>query len=173
MTLYSPEHIEKQKQLHQELPAYGQTSMVFAPMVSELVNANDIAELLDYGSGQGEVGKRLELNHEVTIRNYDPAISDYCEAPDPAEMLICLDVLDAVEDEYIEPILDDLARLTKKMAFVSVNTSAPPAENEMVDGRNFKPVEWWLPRIMERFELHYFSRIDYGFVVVLRSANKQ
>ena len=132
-----------------------------------------LTDLLDYGSGQGEVGNRLELNHEVSIRNYDPALPAFSEAPEPAEMLICLDVLDVVEDDCVEQVLDDLARLTQKMAFFSINTSAPQADNEATDGRNFKAVEWWLPKIMERFELHYFSRIDYGFVVVLRSAKKQ
>jgi len=82
-------------------------------------------------------------------------------------------VLDVIEDDNIDAVLDDLKALTDKMAFLSINTETANQEGEGGDQRSFKPVEWWLPKIMERFELHYFSRIDHGFVVVLKSVSKQ
>lgn len=169
MTLYSKAHIEAQKKIHQDCPAYGKASLLFAPMVSELVNGNEVTRLLDYGSGLGEVPRHLELNHKLDVQFYDPAISEFAEAPDPSEMVICLDVLDVVEATAVDSVLDDLKRLTQKMAFFSINTQEAGQGEESVNGRAFKPVEWWLPKLMARFELHYFSRIDNGFVVVLRA----
>jgi len=172
MTLYSEKHLEFQKKVHGDCPSYGNASLIFAPMVSELINANKIQSLLDYGSGLGEVPQNLEVDHKVDVQLYDPAIEKYQEAPKEAEMVICLDVLDAVEPGCQDNVLDDLQRLTNKMAFISINTMLPDSLADQVEadsGRNFKPVEWWLPKLMERFELHYFSRISTGFVVVLKS----
>lgn len=171
--LYSEKHIESQKQIHEQCPAYGKASLLFAPMVSELVNANGVARLLDYGSGLGEVPRHLELSQKLDVQFYDPAISEFAAAPAPSEMVICLDVLDVVEAESVDSVLDDLKRLTEKMAFFAINTQEPEQEEAMAKGREFKPVEWWLPKILERFELHYFSRIDNGFVVVLRALPSQ
>lgn len=171
MTLFSQQHIEQQKQIHEECPAYGAASQVFAPMVSELVNANNIRTLLDYGSGQGTVPQNLELNHKLDVQLYDPAVEKFAEAPKPAEMVICLDVLDAVEPDHVDEVLDDLAALTEKMAFFSINTQSRDdlAVGGVSEGQAFQPPEWWLPKIMARFELYYFSRIDNGFVVVLNN----
>ena len=173
MTLYSKSHIEGQKKIHEDCPVYGKASLLFAPMVSELINANEVTNLLDYGSGLGEVPKNLQLNHKVDVQFYDPAIAEFSGPPNPSEMVICLDVLDVVEEASIDSVLDDLKRLTTKMAFFSINTREPGQEEGKEEGRQFKSVEWWLPKIMERFELHYFSRIDTGFVVVLRALAPQ
>lgn len=173
MSLFTTQHIAKQKEIHEQCPAYGAASAVFAPMVSELINANGVKQLLDYGSGQGLVPQNLEIGHQLDVQLYDPAIEKFSEAPKPAEMVICLDVLDAVEADCIDAVLDDLQSLTKKIAFFSINTEE---RSELVIDGQGKPlhgVEWWLPKIMERFELHYFSRIDHGFVVVLKSLKKE
>ncbi len=167
MALFSSQHIEAQRRVHEECPAYGSASLVFAPMVSELINANKVQTLLDYGSGLGQVPSNLELDHEVKVQLYDPAVEQFVAEPQPAEMLICLDVLDVVEQDCIDEVLDHLQRLTQKMAFISVNTAA--ADESANKGLKYHPVEWWLPKLMQRFELHYFSRIGNGFVVVVKA----
>jgi len=177
MTLFSQQHIEFQKKVHQECPAYGKASLVFAPMVSELINANQVKKLLDYGSGLGEVPQNLEIDHQIDVQLYDPAIEKFSASPASAEMVICLDVLDTVEQDHIDSVLNDLQRLTEKMAFFSINTKAAETGSDEQslsrdNDRHYYPVEWWLPKLMERFELHYFSRINSGFVVVLRAFTK-
>ncbi len=170
--LYSQKHIDFQKQVHKECPAYGSASLIFAPMVSELCNANSINTLLDYGSGLGEVPQNLELDHDMDVQLYDPAVEKFVDAPKAAEMVICLDVLDAVEKDCIDGVLDDIKRLTTKMAFISINTVQPEstsANDDAKAGRDFQPLEWWLPKLMERFELHYLSRVTTGFVAVVKA----
>ena len=175
VTLFSQQHIDFQKQVHDECPAYGNASLVFAPMVSELCNANVIQSLLDYGAGEGQVPQNLELDHDMDVQLYDPAIKRLQDSPKPAEMVVCLDVLDAVETDCIDAVLDDLKSLTTKMAFFAINTMQPESmQGTEIDdsGREFQPMEWWLPKLMERFELHYLSRISTGFVVVLKAQNR-
>lgn len=167
MALFSKKHITGQKKVHEQCPAYGSASLVFAPMVSELINANHIKTLLDYGSGLGQVPSNLELNEKLDVQLYDPAIEQFSEAPKPAEMVICLDVLDVVEPKSVEAVLDHLQMLTRKMAFFSINTRAPEGSTD--DERVYQTLEWWLPKLMQRFELHYLSRINNGFVVVLKA----
>jgi hypothetical protein len=170
MTLFTPQHIASQKQVHEECPAYGSASLVFAPMVSELINANEVRTLLDYGSGLGQVPANLELNHQVDVQLYDPAIDTFADQAKPAEMVICLDVLDVVEPDCVDAVLDHLRQLTLKMAFFSINTAAP--EGAVHPSTGYQNVEWWLPKLMQRFELHYFSRIGNGFVVVLKALDR-
>jgi hypothetical protein len=170
MTLFSPAHIENQKKIHEDCPAYGHTSLVFAPMVSELVNSNQVNALLDYGSGLGKLGENLELDSELAISLYDPAFPDIASPPEPTEMVVCVDVMDNVEVDSIDAVLDDLQRVTERLGFFAINTeTADRQELNIEASQSLYPVEWWLPKILDRFELHYFSRINYGFVVVVKA----
>ena len=53
------------------------------------------------------------------------------------------------------PITETLARLTEVVAFLTVHTG--PASKILPDGRNAhinqQPMEWWLPKLTQRFEL--------------------
>jgi len=170
MTLFSAEHCDLQKQIHKDCPAYGQTSLIFAPMVSELIMTNKVKQLLDYGSGQGLLGKNLEVDYEIDVRLYDPAFPDIAAVPELAEMVVCIDVLDNIETDKVDAVLDDLKRTVNRVGFFAINTETSDSQELNIENTKcLFPVEWWLPKIMERFELHYMSRINYGFVVVVRA----
>jgi hypothetical protein len=73
--------------------------------------------------------------------------------------VVCLDVLEHIEEECIDDVLDHLEELTEAFGFFSIDTG--PAKKVMADGRNAhvlqRPPEWWLPRIMCRFDLQTFQ----------------
>jgi hypothetical protein len=83
-------------------------------------------------------------------------------------MVCCIDVLEHIEPDLLDNVLDDLKRVTKRIGFFTVSTS--PAEKTLPDGRNAHLIqaapEWWLPKFMERFELHVFQRTPDGFCIV-------
>ncbi len=158
----------QQEKLH-ENPNYGVASLEFAPLVAKIVTENGIREVLDYGAGKGRLGMRLGelLKPPPAMHHYDPAIPKWAAAPEPCEFVACIDVLEHIEPNLLDNVLDDLERVTREVGFFTVHTGA--AAKVLDDGRNAhliqKPYDWWLPKLMARFDLFVFQRIPGGFFV--------
>lgn len=163
---------EEQERLH-ENPNYGVASIGFAPIVSDLINKLGVTELLDYGAGKGNLAKHLSVDHEVEVKHYDPARPEWAKRPDSAQMVACIDVLEHIEPEYLDSVLDELQRCVEFFGFFTVHTG--PAVKTLSDGRNAhliqEPAAWWLPKIMQRFELIQFCAQPQGFFVVVKRGN--
>jgi hypothetical protein len=160
----------EQQRLHASNPNYGVASVEFAPQVSKLINNLGISKVLDYGAGKGRLGQNLEVNHPVTMTLYDPGIPGLDETPAPHEMVCCIDVLEHIEPEHIDAVLDDLQRVVLRLGFFTIHTG--PAVKVLSDGRNAHLIqegpEWWLPKLMARFELHAYTRVSQqGFQVIV------
>lgn len=115
------------------------------------------------------LGKHLKIDHKLQYQAYDPGVPRFSSAPVPAEMVACIDVLEHIEPEYLNGVLDDLARLTESVLFASVHTG--PAIKVLSDGRNAhltqQPLNWWLPEFMDRFELQTVQTTsEHGFFIV-------
>jgi hypothetical protein len=82
-------------------------------------------------------------------------VPEYADKPVPAELVTCIDVLEHIEPEYLLNVLDHLEELTEVAIFASVHMG--PAGKTLDDGRNAhltqEPLEWWLPKFMERFSI--------------------
>ena len=174
MALISESYRQLQSDLHQQREDYGVASIHFAPMISKLINTNSVKEMLDYGAGKGRLAEHLQLDGKIDITMYDPAIPDFAAAPEPRELVCCVDVLEHIELENLDEVLNDLERLTKRIGFFTVGTE--PAKKTLADGRNAhliqETAEWWLPKFLSRFNLNYFSRIPNGFLIIVRARNK-
>ena len=165
-----------QRKLH-ENPNYGVASVEYAPLVAEVIERTGVTELLDYGAGKGRLGMTLErqLKWPVKIQHYDPAIPDWAAPPVPSQLVACIDVLEHIEPSLIDHVLDDLRRVTAGVGVFTVHTSA--AMKVLPDGRNAhliqQPPDWWLPKLMSRFDLINFTRMQYGFWVVVERKSMQ
>ena len=155
-----------------ENPDYGVASVEYAPLVANMMRVLGVQELLDYGSGKGRLGMALQ-GHDLqpfTLFQYDPGVELISERPDPAEMVVCIDVLEHVEPEYLDEVLDDLRRVTEEHAFFTVHTG--PAAKTLPDGRNAHLIQenfrFWLPKIWDRFEIVQFTQQPNGFIVICR-----
>jgi hypothetical protein len=128
-------------------------------------------ELLDYGAGKGRLGEALRehVRGPLTIHYYDPAVPEWSAPPAPCPFVACIDVLEHIEPQLLDNVLDDLRRVTDGVGVFTVHTGA--AVKLLPDGRNAhltqQPPEWWLPRLMQRFELVQFDRMAQGFVVAV------
>lgn len=152
--LISDNYREQQTKLH-ENEHYGTASIYYAPIVSEICNKLEVQHLLDYGSGKCRLFQTLKVNHKMKLQAYEPAIKELSAPPVPAEMVACIDVLEHIEPDLLDNVLDDLARLTEAVAFLTIHTG--PAMKTLPDGRNAhltqQPMEWWLPKLWERFDI--------------------
>lgn len=164
----SDEYREMQKSLHQD-PHYGTASVAFAPLVAAVIEQTGAGQILDYGAGKGRLRESLaeHLSVPVEIFEYDPAIPGKDFSPEPCELVACIDVLEHVEPDFLDGVLDDLKRVTQGFGFFSIGTG--PAGKALPDGRNShliqEDMEWWLPKLFERFKIHSLARTETGFWV--------
>ena len=168
--LISEDYRHMQQELHKN-PNYGVASVGYAPIVAQVMKAVGATEYLDYGAGKGRLGQTLRQHtqQQLTIHHYDPAIPEWCAPPQPCRFVACIDVLEHIEPDRLDAVLDDLKRVTRRLGFFTVHTGS--ARKSLADGRNAhliqQPPDWWLPRLMSRFELFNFARLDAGFHVIV------
>jgi 2-polyprenyl-3-methyl-5-hydroxy-6-metoxy-1,4-benzoquinol methylase len=145
--LISPEYIELNKKLHQDVLSYGVGGGKHAKMVLKLVEGlknslkrTDIS-VLDYGCGKGYLGKEIPF----PIWEYDPAISGKDHTPKPADLVVCTDVLEHIEPDKLPHVLDDLRRCVKEIGYFVISTRL--AGKKLADGRNAHLIvekkDWW------------------------------
>lgn len=149
--LISAEYRALNAQLHDSQPDYGVTSSIWAQQVAQLSEQIKSRDILDYGCGKGMLKHALGW----PIREYDPAIPEKSASPQPADFVVCTDVLEHIEPSCLDAVLDDLQMLTKKIAFLNVATR--PARKILPDGRNAHLIQeqlpFWLPKFWARFTL--------------------
>lgn len=153
--LISPEYLIEQEALH-AAGGYGTASINYAALVTQIIDKLEITHLLDYGCGsQTNLYKHIRPKQKLTYQAYDPCVEEFAGDPVPAQFVCCIDVLEHIEPDYLENVLDHLASLTEAVCFLTIHTG--PAFKKLSDGRNAhliqQPMEWWLPKIMERFTL--------------------
>ena len=165
----SPDYLRQQQRLH-ENPNYGVASLAFAPLVIELAGKIGAKSIADYGAGKRNLQKKMkELGHgNFDYRPYDPVFPEY-GPPREADLVCCIDVLEHIEPEHLEPVLDDLQRITLRAGLFSIHSG--PAAKVLSDGRNAhliqQPASWWLPRLCARFEIAHLQRSPGGFWVAV------
>lgn len=170
--LITDEYRKANEQMHRVYAQYGSAGREAAGIVARLMNQHKIEELLDYGAGKLSLGKALAENREVQHRfkyiPYEPADERYAADPLPCEFVVCNDVLEHVEPDCLEAVLDDLRRVTTWLAFIAVHCG--PAGKVLPDGRNAhliqQPPEWWLPKLLARFDVQMVQRTAMGFMGV-------
>lgn len=151
--LISPEYRALQRQMHASPRGYGQKGDKWAGEVEGLCALYGRGEILDYGCGQGSLGRALRSGG-LTVREYDPAIRGKDGEPQPADLVVCTDVLEHVEPEKIEAVLADLRRVTLGHLFAVI--ALTPAGKTLPDGRNahilLQPRDWWATKLRAHFE---------------------
>lgn len=161
MSTISPAYLAEQQLLHKN-PGYGVASVHVAPFVAKVIQRMDARSLSDYGAGKCRLQLALrELGIEIDYRPYDPAYPEY-GAPQPADLVTCIDVLEHVEPECLDAVLQDLARITVRHGFFTVHTG--PALKFLSDGRNAhliqRPMKWWIKILGQYFHVRYVQSLS-------------
>lgn len=157
---------QEYKQLNKELfnrdRNYGTSGHVWADLVKK--HCDTPRSILDYGCGR----RTLEQELGFPIQNYDPCIEGYDEPPDPADFVVCTDVLEHIEPEQLDAVLDDLKRVVRKKALFVIATR--PAGKTLADGRNahllIKSAPWWLSQLWPRFFIFQFTNVGEAIIIV-------
>ena len=154
----SPGYRDQLAQLHAQRPDFGARGHRWAGEAYKWSRSFGASTFLDYGAGKGSLLRACEqwLPEPYTWQDYDPAIAEYSFPPRPADLVMCLDVLEHVEPDHIDAVLDELRGLALKACVMFVDTG--PAHKTLPDGRNAhirqRPIRWWLDKMQDRFTLH-------------------
>jgi hypothetical protein len=161
----TPEYIEQNRQLHAR-GEYGVSGAKWATAVQQLVTLLGTRDILDYGCGQ----RTLEKSLGFPIRNYDPCIAGLDAPPEPADIVVCTDVLEHIEPDCLGDVLDDLRRLTLQAALLVIANR--PARKFLPDGRNAHLIQqgrdWWLRKLALRFSIHQIEGSDTELIFIVR-----
>lgn len=151
--LISPDYRQEQIRLHTDPRGYGGRGRKWATFVNALIWVHECQSVLDYGCGEGSLGVHLALAGRCKdIRQYDPAVPGFEALPEPADLVVCTDVLEHVEADKIDAVLDHLCGLTQKVLFVVV--SLIETAKTLSDGRQahilLKDPTWWHAQFTQR-----------------------
>lgn len=158
--LISETYRAQQTELHRN-PDYGVASVHWAPTVADIARQTKPHHILDYGSGKGRLGTELRklLKGPFELRQYEPAVPELSGAPEPSDLVACIDVLEHIEPDCLDAVLDDLRRVTARVGIYTIATG--PAVKTLPDGRNAHLIqegpEWWMPKLFPRFRVRSFA----------------
>ena len=149
---------------HQMFP--GQSLLQHVSTLIQLTQRFGFHSMLDFGCGKGMLyrtvndirlsdGRSYSCLQELLglpAALYDPGYLPYASRPEePADLVVCTDVLEHCPAEDIPWILDELFSLSR--VFVFANIACYPAKKVLPNGENahctVEPVEWWQDRISE------------------------
>ena len=138
-------------QLHEDKPTFGASGHKWAGHVHLLIRSHQTPHVLDYGCGKQTLRKAIK---GVKVRGYDPAIEGLDKEPEPADIVVCTDVLEHIEPELLDNVLAHIKSLTRNVAFLVVSTRA--AKKKLPDGRNAHLIvenpEWWQDKLKDYFD---------------------
>lgn len=174
----SPEYLKIQEEMHiglHKTMQYGSiATTIFPRLVKPMVRETGSKSVFDYGCGKQFLKEPLE-KMGVEYAGYDPAVKKYStlDLSRKYDMVICIDVMEHVEEEYHDIVLEDISNLAQE--FVLITICPIEAKKVLSDGRNahicIAGPSYWLPKICKYFEpLQVANIMDglAGFYVMCR-----
>jgi hypothetical protein len=154
-------YINLYKELHEEDPYYGTSSVRWLPIVQHYVSDLNPQNILDYGCGKSDLVGRISAGRDIGRYRYDPAIPEYANLPiDKVDMVINIDVMEHIPESAID---DTLAKIKSLSGNAFFNISCVPAWNKLPDGSNahctVHPYGWWEQKLKKYFE--HVERVEW------------
>ena len=154
--LISDEYRKLNAQLHQN-PQFGKGGDSLSDVSVDFIKKHSWMTVLDYGAGkQGLTFALRERLPGVRVDAYDPAFPEISDIElDKYDYLICKDVIEHIEPEFLDAVLEDIASHTGQLAFLLISTR--PAHKVLPDGRNahliVENADWWTEKLQGLFKI--------------------
>lgn len=129
--MITADYKELNRRLHADEPRYGMSGKKYVDPVRD-ISLFGRMNILDYGAGKCTLKTALGPAYNVTC--YDPCIEGLDTPPEPHDVVVCTDVMEHIEPEFVDDVLRDIRRLSKCAALFSI--ALVPAKKVLADGRN-------------------------------------
>ena len=130
-----------------------------------------VKSILDYGCANGKFKVFMDKKKpHYTVYEYDPGIRGKDKKPSPCDYVVCCDVMEHVEEDYLEAVMKHLKSLVIKGGFFNISTKS--AITILTDGTNahkiVKDGEWWVDIFKKYFDVYdvEINRIETSFKVL-------
>ena len=182
--LISDQYKEVLIQTHKDRPAWGGGNIIdlndpkhrrnkdidgFAKLLTNTWVSLGKGSVLDYGCGKGWLASYFP----IPIQEYDPGIPGKDQLPEPANLVICTDVMEHLEPDYLDAVLEDLQRVTSRRAIFMIHCVL--ANTCLSDGRNTHLIvqdsDWWLRKLLDYFHIETASSASKRLLVLVKKLN--
>lgn len=163
--LITDQYKKLNEDLHETNVHYGTCGHLYHEEITDLARNLQTQDILDYGCGKSTLAMHIPFK----IKQYDPAILKYSLPPEPADIVVCTDVLEHIEPDCLEDVLLHISALTKKLAYFVISTVE--AKKILSDGRNahliVEDARFWLNKLWAAgFTVHTLITQDCNLKVV-------
>jgi hypothetical protein len=156
---YKAQLVEK----HRVKP-WGGSGASWVPHVLPLVEDLELESptFLDYGCGRATFRPAmLEALPAATIFEFDPGVPGKDSPPLPADIVVATDVMEHVEERFVDATLQKLATLSRRLCFMNIacelsKSLLPNGENAHV---TVKPPDWWIDKVKHNFGKEFEIRV--------------
>lgn len=163
MTLISDDYRRLNAELHGAEHDFGTALNVPTDQIVSLIKWVKARSVIDYGADKGRFAGELRAAG-FDVVEYDPCIPEKAAEPGPADFLVCIDVLEHIEPEYLDNMLRHISGLYKIPSYLLIPTG--PAKKTLPDGRNahltVQPAEWWAAKIGQHMQVVGSGSITYA-----------
>jgi len=151
MAITDPKLIEQYRHIHQT-SRFGVSAHQFEAQIQACVVDLKPKTILEYGCGQSQLYKTLELAGADFVR-YDPSIPALADLEiDKADLIINTDVLEHIPAGDLDSVLSHMRSFGDKVFF---NIATRPARRTLPNGENAHCTIWsaekWLPVLQRHF----------------------
>ena len=172
MILLSPEYKQTLIDTHEATKSTwgGGHSVDKLPKYESEMSKLGVKTILDYGCANGKF-KVFMTKHKkhLSVSEYDPGIVGKDTPPKPADYIVCCDVMEHVEENFLDSVMGHLKSLILKGGFFNISTK--DAVTILSDGTNahkiVKDGNWWVDIFKKYFDVYdvEINRIDTSFKV--------
>lgn len=146
----SDDHRERLLKFHTDNPSIDKIPGWMIPLVNNFLSKSDDTEFLDYGCGNGYLGKAISTH---TTHEYDPGFKDKAKEPEPCNLVTCINVLEYCEPDWFKQTLWHLQTTVKSRGFICIGLKEKDSyyEDGLIRTANIMP-EWkWRQWIAQFF----------------------
>lgn len=155
MPVISEQYAKENAYQHSLGNGYGERGYKHLEDILHVIRRTDSKSALDYGCGKATLAKYAKRVCEVPFASYDPAIPEYAAAPDPADLVVCTDVLEHVEPLCLHDVLKHIQELAQVAVYLQIATR--PALRTLSDGRNahllVREPYFWFDNLRQFFDI--------------------
>ena len=161
---YSEHHIEQYRKYHKGMIAADRPSVWLGPVESFAAKVG-AQNILDYGCG---ISRGISRYSKYDVWDYDPGVSGLESYPASRDLVVCIHMLEHVEEQYIDAVLDHIKLLASKAVLIVVSTQH--STKVLPDGTPWhclvRDARWWKKKLQMKSHKVFYPEKEYAAFMI-------